>query len=304
MKKLLLLGGSHYILPVIEMAHRRGAYVITCDYLPDNIAHKYSDEYWDISIIEKELVLKKVAEEKIDGSMSFACDPGVSQLLMWRSRWGFLFSVPVRVDEAGQLGHAIETVVKESHNGVFIIEEFLTFKGFHSSADAFTVDGELQFITYTDHLFDEEADNPYTPVCIIWSSSMEMKNQEHLTRKTQHLMKLLGMKTGIYNIETCVAENGKPYIMEVSPRGGGYWIAEIQEMVMGERLIENEVRSAWGMPLLAFEVHPVDGSWCEVVVHAGKGRSGILKKIEIAGEVRSMKVGIMQPVFPALHRWM
>ena len=33
-KKLLLLGGSRCLLPVIEKAHALGLYVITCDYLP------------------------------------------------------------------------------------------------------------------------------------------------------------------------------------------------------------------------------------------------------------------------------
>lgn len=54
MKKLLLLGGSRYLIPVIKKAHELGIYTITCDYLPDNIAHKYSDEYKNISIIDKE----------------------------------------------------------------------------------------------------------------------------------------------------------------------------------------------------------------------------------------------------------
>ena len=36
-KKILLLGGLRYLLPVIKAAHDLGYYVITCDYLPDNI---------------------------------------------------------------------------------------------------------------------------------------------------------------------------------------------------------------------------------------------------------------------------
>ena len=44
-KKLMLLGGIRYLLPVIKAAHEQGYYVITADYLPDNIAHQYSDEY-------------------------------------------------------------------------------------------------------------------------------------------------------------------------------------------------------------------------------------------------------------------
>ena len=76
-RKLLLLGGSAYALPVIKKAQELGCEVITCDYLPDNIAHKYSDYYVNASIIQHELILKIAEELKIDGIMSFACDPGV-----------------------------------------------------------------------------------------------------------------------------------------------------------------------------------------------------------------------------------
>ena len=78
MKKLLLLGGSRYLLPVIREAHDLGLYVFTCDYLPDNDAHPYADEYRNVSIIDKEAVLALARELKIDGVMSFACDPGVT----------------------------------------------------------------------------------------------------------------------------------------------------------------------------------------------------------------------------------
>ena len=80
MKKLMILGGSRYALPVIEAAHKLGIYVITCDYLPDNIAHKYSDEYCNISIIDKEKTLEAARkdvykrQELAEGS-GFSLDP-------------------------------------------------------------------------------------------------------------------------------------------------------------------------------------------------------------------------------------
>lgn len=77
-KKLLLLGGSRYLLPAIEAAHKLGVYVITADYLPDNAAHKYSDEYHNVSIIEKDAVLQLARELNVDGIMSYATDPGVA----------------------------------------------------------------------------------------------------------------------------------------------------------------------------------------------------------------------------------
>lgn len=76
-KKLMLLGGAKYLLPYIEAAHKLGAYVITCDYLPDNYAHKYSDEYANVSIVDRDAVLAKAKQLKIDGILSPATDPGV-----------------------------------------------------------------------------------------------------------------------------------------------------------------------------------------------------------------------------------
>ena len=77
MKRILLLGGSRYLMPVVKAAHELGHYVITCDFLPDNYAHNYSDEYHNVSIIDKYAVLELAKKLKIDGIMSFACDPGV-----------------------------------------------------------------------------------------------------------------------------------------------------------------------------------------------------------------------------------
>ncbi|MBR6354019.1 MAG: carboxylate--amine ligase, partial [Oscillospiraceae bacterium] len=78
MKKLLLLGGANFLLPVIREAHALGLYVITCDYLPENPAHRYADEYRNVSILDREAVLETARELGIDGVMSFACDPGVT----------------------------------------------------------------------------------------------------------------------------------------------------------------------------------------------------------------------------------
>ena len=76
-KKILLLGGSRFLLPVIREAKALGLHTVTCDYLPGNIAHRYSDEYHNVSITDKEATLALARELRADGVMSFACDPGV-----------------------------------------------------------------------------------------------------------------------------------------------------------------------------------------------------------------------------------
>ncbi len=87
----MLLGGLRYLLPVIEAAHKHNIHVITVDYLPDNIAHKYSDEYHNVSIIDKDAVLALAQKLKIDGIMSFACDPGVVSAAYVAEKMGLPF---------------------------------------------------------------------------------------------------------------------------------------------------------------------------------------------------------------------
>lgn len=352
MKKLMLLGGMRYLIPVIETAHKLGIYVITCDYIEDNIAHKYSDEYCNVSIIDKEAVLKEAKRLEIDGIMSFACDPGVTTAAYVAEKMGlpfqgsyesvsilqdkglfrkFLadngfncphaksysdindavkdidyFNWPVivkpvdsagskgvtRVDDKNKLKESIEYALSFSHCKEFIIEDFLTFEGYHSSADPFTVDGKVKFITYSDQLFDSEADNPYTPAYIIWPSTMSDENKKILNAETQRLMDLLNMKTGIYNIETCVA-NGKPYLMEVSPRGGGCKIAELQKLAFNVDLIEAEVRKAVGLELNEIKQNECDGVWCEYVIHNGPGQSGIFKGLKIDSEIKEKYIKVI-----------
>lgn len=354
MKKLMLLGGLNYLLPVIKAAHDNGIYVITVDYIPSNIAHKYSDEYHNVSIIDKDAVLHLAQELKIDGILSFAVDPGVVTAAYVAEKMNlpfqcsyksacilqdkglfrkFLqdhnfntpkaksynniqdalkdvgyFNWPVivkpvdsagskgvtRVDDKNDLADAINIALSESHNGHFIIEDFLIFEGFHSSADPFTIDGKLKFVSYSDQLFDPEADNPYTPAFIIWPSSMKKVHQETLTKETQRLMTLLNIKTGIYNIETCVATNNKPYIMEVSPRGGGCKIAELQKMAYGIDLIEREVRKAVGLSIEDITQSECDGFWCEMVIHARPGQSGKFKSIEIDTGIKDKYVKLVE----------
>lgn len=347
-KKLMLLGGLRYLLPVIEEAHKLGVYVITADYLPDNIAHKYSDEYCNVSIINKEAVLKAAQELQIDGILSHAVDPGVVSAAYVAEQMGlpfqcsykaacilqdkslfrqFLadngfncphakgynnaedalkdvnyFSWPVivkPVDSAGSKGvtkvedpkdlpMAIETALASSFSKNFIIEDFLNLDGYQSSADIFTIDGNLVYSTYSDQLFDKEAANPYTPAIEIWPATMKQECQNELSSELQRLFTLLGVKSGIYNVESRVCTNGKAYIMEVSPRGGGNRIAELQDMATGQNLIKNEILKALDMPMDNIAIPVYDGVWCNYILHSLN--AGILESIEINEEFRQKHI--------------
>ena len=328
MKKLLLLGGSNYLLPVIREAHALGLYVITCDYLPDNIAHRYSDEYRNISILDKDAVLDMARELDVSGVMSFACDPGVVtaayvceklglpfagsyeavSILQDKGRFrAFLrdkgFNVPwarrytdpaealadaasypwpmivkpvdsagskgvTRVDSAEALPAAIDHALAFSHCGSFIVEQFITQKGFSSDTDCFSVDGKLVYCSFDEQRFDPKAENPYTPAAYTWPSSMPQKIQEQLRAELQRLITLLDLKSSVYNIETRQGTDGKAYIMEVSPRGGGNRLCEVLELATGTPLIRNAVKAAVGLPVEPMSDPVYRGHWAEVILHS------------------------------------
>lgn len=340
MKKILLLGGSRYLLPVIEACHKLGYKAITCDYLPDNIAHKYSDEYFNVSIIDKEAVLKLTQEQNIDGILSFACDPGVETMAYVCEKLGlpcvgsyqavltlqdkslfrqFLtengFNVPkakgysdidkameekdeyhwpvivkpvdsagskgvTRVDDIGELRAAAEFAIRYSKTKRFIVEEFIQQKGCSSDTDSFSVNGELVFASFANQRFDKNASNPYTPSAYSWPSGMPSHIQTELRSELQRLIKLLGLKTSIYNIETRQGIDGKAYIMEMSPRGGGNRLSEMLRYASGVDLIINAVRAAAGDEIKDINGDPVyNGCWAEVILHADN--DGLFDKLWI-----------------------
>lgn len=326
----MILGGSRYALPVIKAAHKLGLYVITADYLPGNYAHRYADEYCNVSIVDQDATLVEAEKRGIDGIISFACDPGVitaayvaeklglpsvgsyesvtilqnkGKFRSFLSEHGFnvptakgyinaedarkeldMFRWPVIVkptDSAGSKGvsrvespekiwQAIDYAVSFSRKREFIIEDFITQNGFSSDSDCFSVDGELKYVSFNSQRFDAKALNPYTPAAFSWPSSMSRAHQDELTTELQRLINLLNLGTSLYNIETREGTDGKAYIMEVSPRGGGNRLAECLEYATGVKLVENAVRAAMGFPIVEVDQKPYDGCWAEVILHSEK----------------------------------
>ena len=329
-KKLMLLGGLRYLIPVIKAAHEKGYYVITADYLPDNIAHKYSDEYCNVSIIDKEAVLEKARKLNIDGIMSFACDPGVvaasyvqnkmglpsfgpfesveilqnkdkfraflkehhfnvpwaygfsSKEEAWNERSKFEYPLIVkptdsagskgcsRVDTEKQLIAAIEYAFKYSIGGHIIIEEFLEKKGYSSDTDSYSYNGELKFVSFCAQRFDANATNPYTPAAYSWPSTFTDREEAYLTSEIQRLISLLGMKTSVWNIETRIGINNEPYIMELTPRGGGNRLCEMIRYATGVDMITAITRAMVGDEPAPIEQKPYNGHWAEIILHADR----------------------------------
>ena len=112
---------------------------------------------------------------------------------------------------------------------------------------------------------------------------MTQEHQDELRREIQRLITLLGLKTSIYNIETREGTDGKAYIMECSPRGGGNRLAECLEYATGVKLVENAVRAALGMPTVGVEQRAYNGCWAEIILHSD--RPGIFDSLWIDASI-------------------
>ena len=344
MKRLMILGGFKALIPIIKEAQRLGCYVITCDYLPDNIAHKYSNEYCNVDLSDKEAVLEAAKALNIDGIMTFSSDFPLRAVAYVAEKLGlpcvgtyesvsilnnkgrfrkFLgehgFNVPVaksyksiepalediglfhwpvivkptdsssskgvtKVNHPEELQSSIKYALSFSPSHEFIIEDYIQQKGYASDSDCFSVDGVLKFVSFNSQRFDARAENPLAPAAYSWPSSMPIDKQKELTSELQRLVTLLNLKSSLYNVETREGVDGKVYIMEFTPRGGGNRIPECVEHATGVKLLENAVRAAVGMPIEGIEQRECKGYWTQLAVHSY--RNGLFKELWIDESVR------------------
>ena len=350
MKKLLLLGGDSLLIPVIKQAKKLGAYTITCDYLPDNIAHQYSDEYVNFSTTAKEEILDWATENNIDGVLTFTdsgaltaayiaeklglpyqCSYAAANILQDKSLFRrflkdhhfncpeargyasypeakdelnyFRWPVIVKpVDSAGSKGvtkvnrsedleQAIDTALSFSQKHQFIIEEFLEKDTFSSGSEVFAINGKIAFSGVYDQCFDTDAVNPFIPSGEIWPSSLPKERIDEFHSELQRLFSLLGVTTGLFNVEFRVCKDGKLYIMEVSPRAGGNRLAEMLKFATHQDLIDAEVRRALSLDIPQLHEAEYNGHFAILVLHSVK--DGIFLDIELNDEVKGNVIDLM-----------
>ncbi len=115
MKKLLVLGGTTYQIPVIDYARSQGHYVITCDYLPNNPGHQRANEYQNISTTDREAILHFAEVRSIDGILAYASDPAAP-------------TAAYVANKLGLPGNPIQSVETLTNKNLF--RDFLSSRGF------------------------------------------------------------------------------------------------------------------------------------------------------------------------------
>lgn len=147
MSNILLLGGSRQQIPCIISAKNLGCHVVTCDYLPDNPGHRYSDEYYNISTTDKEAILALAKKLKIDGIVSYASDPSAVTAAYVAEQMG-LQTNPYR---------SVEILTKKDKFRAFLMEHGFSTpkaKGYFSYEDA-----KNDFLSFVSPVFIKPVDS-------------------------------------------------------------------------------------------------------------------------------------------------
>lgn len=136
-KRLMILGAGPFQVPAIRKAAALGCHVITVDYLPDNVGHKFSQHYVNLSTVDQEAVLQAARELRIDGICTFSSDVAIPTVAYVCSSMGL----------PGASVFAAETMATKHRFRAFLRQSGLACPDFLSGDNLDAITGNLDQIT-------------------------------------------------------------------------------------------------------------------------------------------------------------
>ncbi len=254
--------------------------VVAASYAAEKLGLPFQGSYEAVSILQDkelyraflhdngfncpELHIYSSAEEAMEGAGSIAY-PVIAKPVDAAGSKGCS-----RVDGPEGLRKAVEYALMFSRSGRCIVEQFLEKMGDSSDADGFVSNGKFACVSFTSQLFDPAVPNPYTPAAYAMPTSLPKWAQDELVSELQRLSDLLGLRNGVFNIEARVGIDGKAYIMESSPRGGGNRLCEMLKYATNGKtdLVMSAVKAALGEPVDELSMPDYDGYWYQQMLHA------------------------------------
>ncbi len=101
MKKIAIIGASYLQLPLVKKAKEMGLYTICFAWADGAVCKEVADEFYPISIVEKEQILAICREKKIDGICTIASDvaaPTVAYVAQYMGLVGNSYEVALRAN--------------------------------------------------------------------------------------------------------------------------------------------------------------------------------------------------------------
>ena len=144
-----------------------------------------------------------------------------------------------RIDSAGELPAAIESVKKVTRKNYYLIEEFITGTDF--GAQALISHGELKFLLpHGNYQFRGDTGVPaghYVPFEMEPDALADLEEQMH------RAIRGIGLDNCAVNADL-ILRDGKTYLVEIAGRSGGTGLSELNSVYYGFDLYEQIIRLA------------------------------------------------------------
>lgn len=151
----------------------------------------------------------------------------------------------LKIYDIEEFEKAWEEAMNYSISKNVIIEEFIERKGYQIDGDIFVIDGKIRFWGICDQHQDIKC-NKYAPIGLSYPSTQDILIQKKAKEEIEHILSLLNMHMGAYNVEYIVSQDNEVYILEIGPRNGGNYITDAINASTEVNLAKYTVRQAVG----------------------------------------------------------
>lgn len=188
------------------------------------------------------------------------------------------------VRDSKELEEKIEYALLYSLKKRFIIEEYIDIIDNQISGDGFSLNGKLEVLCLGRHYFSKMAKNKFVPIATTFPYGLKKDLKEKIEVEVQRLLTKLKMQSCMYNVEIRIDQNDNIYLIEVAPRNGGNFIAQIIEHSMDIKIVEMAIKMALGEEIVLKENKGFKGYWAYFVLKSLK--EGRFKKLVVSEEIK------------------
>ncbi len=208
MKKILIIGASILQLPAIRKAKELGYYVGVADYNPNAIGIQEADQYFNVSTIDVDGIVKVAQEFKPDGIMTLATDMpmrAVAKACEVCKLPGISFDTAIKATDKGEMIKAFDAAGVE-HPWYYIVP---------TQSDLRRV---IDTITYPCIM--KPTDNAGSRGVVLCHNRSELENEYNYSRKESRSGAVIieeFLQGSEFSIEVIVV-NEEPHVLQITDK--------------------------------------------------------------------------------------
>lgn len=167
-----------------------------------------------------------------------------------------------------------------------ICEEFISTYSPQIAGDAVILNQKIIFSHWGDQYYNSSL-NELLPVAESWPTIHTKKNILYIERELNKLFKKLKISIGVFNFDMRLTNNGKLMIIEIAPRNGGDYIAELVKDSTGVDMIQQTLNLYLGIKISKKELIKSKNINC-ASLRFGASKKGYLKKINFSEKLKKL----------------